>query len=160
MRYDRDSAPSGQRPSSAWQFGIGSLLVFFAASALVLGLSRRAGIGYGVAWFAIGFFALAAVIANLMHASRGSIVAIYESDSPTDAMLCCQQLREQGIAAVIRDGELSALVGVRVAPRKSWSRPTRSNGSGCCSASHRRNAPRPARARRQSRQNPTRPSRE
>ena len=57
MRPDRGARASGQAPSSAWQFGIGGFPVFFAASALVLGLSRGAGIGYEVARFAIGFFA-------------------------------------------------------------------------------------------------------
>ena len=40
----------------------------------------------------------------------------HESESSTDAFLCAQLLREQGISAEIRDGEISGLAGVRHHP--------------------------------------------
>ncbi len=105
--------PDGKSP---WQFGVGSMLLFFVASAGVFGFAQALDVGFETAWFAVGVFALAALVANLMRAAQGKTATIYETDSSTDAFLCAQLLREQGISAEIRDGEISCLAGIRHQP--------------------------------------------
>jgi hypothetical protein len=92
------------------------MLLFFVACALVFGAAEALDVGPETAWFAVGVFAVAALIANLMHAAQGRCVTIHETDSQTDAFLCAQLLREQGVAAEIRDGDISGLAGVRHRP--------------------------------------------
>jgi len=111
-----DSPPENPPTRSPWQFGIGSMLLFFVVSALAFGSAEALNIGSEPAWFAVGVFAVAALIANLMHAAGGRYVTIRETDSSTDAFLCAQLLREQGVTAEIRDGDISGLAGVRHRP--------------------------------------------
>jgi len=113
-----DQPPPATHGPSAWQFGIGSMLLFVAASAAVFGLARATGVGFETAWFAVGIFALAALAANLIHAAQGRYAVVYETDSSTDAFLCAQFLHEKGVSAEIREGEIAGLAGVRHRPSR------------------------------------------
>jgi hypothetical protein len=90
-----------------------SLLLFIAASGGILGLCKAAGIEFGMAFFAIGFFALMALLAGLMSVSQRSLVVVHQTDAATEAMLCRNYLREHGLQAVVDDGAMPAFSGVR-----------------------------------------------
>lgn len=105
--------PNASDGRSPWQFGIGSMLLFFVVCAAVFGLTQVLNIGFETAWFAVGVFTVAALVANLIHAAQGRYVTVHEAESSTDAFLCAELLREQGISAEIRDGEISGLTGLR-----------------------------------------------
>ncbi len=105
----------GPRPKPV-QFSLRSLMLYIAVSALLLGLAKYLGMGFGFALFAIGFIAFMALVAGLMLASPKGLVVVHEAGSGDEAALCRDYLRENGVPAVIDDGELPGLSGLRTKP--------------------------------------------
>jgi hypothetical protein len=99
----------GNRP---FQFGLRSMFAFTLAIALVLALCRILGIGFGIAFFAMGFFAFMAVLAGLLSTSSSNDRTVYRSQNETDAVLRRDYLCLQGINAQLHSGELPGFTGL------------------------------------------------
>jgi hypothetical protein len=97
------------------QFSLGSILVFFVLSALLLGLGKAANT-MGAALLGIGFYAFMLLLSGVMGLQRRRGVAVYRAKSEADAAACRNFLESQGIPAVRVEGQDSALPGMLVQP--------------------------------------------
>ena len=61
------------------QFTLRSMLIFTAISAVLLGVCKSLHLGFGLAFFGMGFILFMALLAGLRSISRSDFVVVYET---------------------------------------------------------------------------------
>ena len=112
MRTSRDAELADLDEPKRLQFGLRALLGFVTISAVFLGGAKVLGTGFGMAIFAIGFYAFMMLLWGLMQISTRTGV-VYRTDDQVEAVLCCNFLRSHGLNAVV-EGQQTALPGLGI----------------------------------------------
>jgi hypothetical protein len=107
-----DSPKNPASPPKRLQFTLRFLLFFTAMSALFLGICQTLKLQFGLAIFAICFFAFMMLVLGLMMISRNHYAVVFQASSETEAILCQNHLQEHGITAVVIGGSVPGFSGL------------------------------------------------